>query len=370
MPPGCSGGIFWRKMKKDTIIKFLNNSCTDAELNEIIHWANEDALNEVNKKWAFEDWDSYQLDEDFGDDEKFSILFDKIQQKIDIDYRKHKISKNKSSKFYLITSRLTRAATILLIPVLTFLFYTISQNNSHLANYSNLTVDSLEITAPIGSRTMVQLSDGSKVYLNYGSKLKYPQNFTGDTREVMLSGEGYFDVTHNPEKPFIVITEKLNIKALGTIFNVQAYPSAESISTTLVDGKVAIEQKEANGYNKSIGTMVPGQHVNYNVKTEHISCTKGNIDKYIAWKDGKIVFEDTPITQVANRLNKMFNVEIEVSNDIKDYIYTVTLVDEPLFQILDLMAIATPISYNILPRKKLPDGTFSKQKINIEKRNK
>lgn len=356
-------------MTKDTIIKFLNNNCTSAELNEVIRWSSEDALNEDNKKWALEDWNSYQIEEELGDDEKFSILFDKIQYKIDNNNRKHKLSNNKTFKSYLFT-RLTQAAAILLIPVLTFLFYTISQNNSLSANYSNITIDSLEITAPIGSRTMVQLSDGSKVYLNYGSKLKYPQNFTGETREVILFGEGFFDVTHNPEKPFIVNTKKLRIIALGTVFNVQAYPAEGNISTTLVDGKVAIEQKEANGYNKKIGTMLPGQHVNYVVKTEDILCTEGNIDKYIAWKDGKIVFEDTPISQVADRLNKMFNVEIEVSNDVKDYIYTVTLVDEPLFQILDLMAIATPISYKILPRKKLPDGTFSKQKIIINKKNK
>ena len=256
-------------MIKETIIKFLNNSCTDAELNEVIHWANEEALNEADKKWAFEDWNSYQMDDDFWDEEKFSVLFDKIQNKIDIDYRKHKISKNKSSKFYFFTTWLTRAAAILLMPILAFLFYTISENKSESIKYTNsLVVDSLEITAPIGSRTMVQLSDGSKVYLNYGSKLKYPQNFSGNTREVILLGEGYFDVTHNLEKPFIVHTEKLKIKALGTIFNVQAYPEDGSISTTLVDGKVAIEQYEANGYIKTIGTMAPGQHVTYNVKTE------------------------------------------------------------------------------------------------------
>lgn len=357
-------------MIKNSIIKFLNNSCTDAELNEVIQWANEKALNEDSKKWAFEDWNSYQLDEGLGDDEKFSILFDKIQHKIENNCPELKLSKNNTSKLHLLTAWLTRAAAILLIPVLALLYYTISQKNSFLDNYSNITIDSLEITAPIGSRTMVQLSDGSKVYLNYGSKLKYPQNFTGDTREVILSGEGYFDVSHNPEIPFIVHTKNLKIKALGTIFNVQAYPEEGSISTTLVDGKVAIEQKEANGYHKTIGTMVPGQHLDYNVNTEVVLCTKGKIDKYIAWKDGKIVFEDTPITQVADRLNKMFNVEIEVSNDVKDYIYTVTLVDEPLFQILDLMALATPITYKTLPRKKLPDGTFTKQKIIIEKRKK
>jgi transmembrane sensor len=89
---------------------------------------------------------------------------------------------------------------------------------------------------------VVQLSDGTDVNLNYGSKIKYPRNFTGSTREIMLTGEGYFNVVHNPDQPFIVKTGKLNIIALGTEFNVQSYPDSPVISTTLVNGKVAIEK--------------------------------------------------------------------------------------------------------------------------------
>ncbi len=198
--------------------------------------------------------------------------------------------------------------------------------------------------------------------------MKYPQNFTGDTRGVILTGEGYFNIAHNPEKPFIVKSGKLNVKALGTKFNVLAYPGEEIIATTLVEGKVVVEQKLANGNMKTIGSMEPGQHISYHINNEVISSTKGSVEKYIAWKDGKLVFENESIEEVTNRLSRMFNVDFEIANDVKDYSYTVTFVDEPLFQILDLMTIATPISYKALARKKLPDGTFSKQKIKIEKK--
>src|SRR5680860_577249 len=356
-------------MTKDTIIKFLNNRCTAAELDEVVRWANTEALNKKSKNQAFDEWKSFQVEDNPGDDEKFSNLFDKIQSKIDTDSQKQKNTESKISTLSIVATWLTRAAAILLIPVLAFLFYTLSEKKLDALQYANLSVDSIEVIAPIGSRTVVHLSDGSEVHLNYGSKIKYPQVFSGDTREVILSGEGYFEVAHNPDKPFIVKTGRLNVKALGTVFNVLAYPNEENIETTLVEGKVVLGQTENGSEIKSIGTMEPGQHVNYNLKTGVVSCTKGSVEKYIAWKDGKMVFEDTPITRIAERLSRMFIVDIEVADDIKDYIYTVTFVDEPLFQILDLMTIATPVSYKTLPRKKLPDGTFTKQKIIIEKKN-
>ena len=101
-----------------------------------------------------------------------------------------------------------------------------------------VSVDSLEVIAPVGSRTVVELSDGSVVHLNYGSRMKYPQNFSGETRSVVLTGEGYFKVAHNPDKPFVVSTGIIDVIAVGTIFNVNAYPENNNIATTLVEGKV------------------------------------------------------------------------------------------------------------------------------------
>ena len=352
-------------MTKEILQKFLNNQYSGEELKEVIQWVKKDSLSNSSINWGIQDWKEFQVQENGTDSEKLSVLLDKIHHKIYISSNKQIVKK----PIVHITTWLTRAAAILLLPVLAFLFYTLSEKSFDSAKYANMAVDSVEVIAPIGSRTVVQLSDGSEVYLNYGSKIKYPQNFIGNTREVILSGEGYFDVAHNPEKPFIVKTGKLNIKALGTAFNVLAYPDKDVIATTLVNGKVVLERTEINGEAETIGAMVPGQHVNYNIKNGAFSCKEEDITKYIAWKDGKLVFENESIKQVGERLSRMFNVDIEISDNVMDYTYTVTFVDEPLFQILDLMTLATPVTYKALPRKKLSDGTFSKQKIIIEKRN-
>lgn len=367
MPPELSGGINNRKeMTKDILIKFLNNNCTEVELDEVLRWAETGALTANGKKLGFDDWKNYREEGKWENNEKFTTLFDKIQGKI--DSRENKTAQNKKLTLPLFTKWLTQAAAILLIPVIAFLFYTLSQKKANNAQYALAAVDSLEIIAPIGSRTVVQLSDGSEVHLNYGSKIKYPQFFTGDTREIKLEGEGFFEVAHNPDKPFIVKTGKLNVKALGTAFNVLAYSDDDEIETTLVNGKVVIEQNEKDGTTKIIGKMEPGQHINYNINTGAVTSTKGSVEKFVAWKNGKLVFEDASINEVAERLSRMFNVDIKVADDITDNIYTVTFMDEPLFQILDLMTIATPVAYRAMPRKKLSDGTFSKQKIIIEKR--
>ena len=114
--------------------------------------------------------------------------------------------------------------------------------------------------------------------------------------------------------------------------------------------------------------MEPGQHVDYDISSGEIASSKGNTNKYIAWKDGKLVFDNEPITGVTKKLSRMFNVDIVIADEVKDYTYTVTFADESLFFILDLMKETTPINYTVAQRNKLPDGTYSKLKIKIEKR--
>lgn len=355
-------------MKKELLIKYLGNNCTEAELSEVLSWINADEFSEEGKKWIFEDWNSYKETSNLEEDENFAAIFDKIQERIDINNQNDNVKASKTLTLSIVTNWLTRAAAILLIPVLSFLFYTLSEKKIESDKYAKLAVDSLEVIAPLGSRTVVQLSDGSEVQLNYGSKIKYPQFFSGNTREVALIGEGFFKVSHNPEKPFIVKAGNLKIKAVGTTFNVLAYADDDFIETTLVNGKVILDKIDQNGKSKTIGTMTPDQHINYSLKTAAISSTEGNIEKYISWTSGKLIFEDAPILKVTERLSRMFNVDFEVNNDAKEFEYTVTFTDEHLFQILDLMTIATPVVYKKLPRKKLQDGTYSKEKIIIEKR--
>lgn len=352
-------------MNKELLIKYLNNSCTPEEFDEFVNWIKTEAFDKEGKGLGFSDWKLFKPDLEAKDKQKYDALLDKIHHEINLKAQRE----SKVITIRKVVSWLSRAAAILFIPLLGIVFYLLSNNNLQTDNYyTDLTVDSLEIIAPIGSRAVVQLSDGTEVNLNYGSKIKYPQRFSGNTRGVTLTGEAYFDVAHNPDKPFVVKTGKLDIKALGTEFNVQAYPDDDVVATTLVEGKVVLEETMSGEKAGSAGAMVPGHHVSYNLKSRKVTSSKGNTDKYTAWKDGKLVFDNEPITRVAEKLSRKFYVDIEVAENIKDYSYTVTFVDDPLFLILDLMTEVTDISYKAFPRKKLADGTFSKQKIRIEKR--
>ena len=351
-------------MTKEILDKYLNNLCTLQEVEEVIEWMKQQSFYNESKELGRKDWQLFNEKDCLVSDKQLDTLLDKIHHKLNIEEPRAAVQMKRNRLTYWIS----KAAAIIIIPVLAFLFYTISENEKLTNQIATVSVDSLEVIAPVGSRTVVELSDGSVVHLNYGSRIKYPQNFSGETRSVVLTGEGFFEVAHNPDKPFVVSTGIIDVKAVGTVFNVNAYPENNDITATLVEGKILLEKQLLGKKSIQLGAMIPGQHVNYNSKTGKIVSDVGNVDKYIAWKDGKLIFDNEPIEQVAQRLSRMFNADIQVANKASKYKYTVTFIDEPLFQILELLSVATPIKYKALPRTKNPDGTFSKQKIIIEKK--
>ncbi|MFV0507551.1 MAG: FecR family protein [Bacteroidales bacterium] len=350
-------------MKKELFIKYLNDECTEAEHHEILEFLETAVVDNELRKWSFEVWDSWRESNEIQNVD-FSTIFENIQKEIDIKHSKYQ----KASRGKLVLSWITRIAAALLIPVLSLLFYTISENKTEIAKYANYIPDSIEVITQPGSKTIVQLTDGTEVHLNNGSRIKYPRIFLGDTRDVEFSGEAFFKVAHNPDKPFVVKTDKLNVKAVGTTFNVLAYPNDKVVSTTLLSGKVVLEQLDnCMSESKELITLKPGQHVDFNTQSGEMSEIDEDIEKYTAWTEGKLIFEDTPILEMTESLSRIFNVDFEISDDIKDYTYTVTFTEETLYQILDLMTLATPISYEKCLRKELPDGSYSKQKIILRK---
>lgn len=353
-------------MTKDLLIKFLYDRCSKDELQEVIQWIKNESFSNESRSMGLDDWINFKEDDSLAEDAKLRSLLDKIHHKINIESS----IKPRNDSVKLITVWITRAAAFLLLPVLAFLIYTLSNKPVEVAQNIEMTIDSLEIIAPVGSKTVVQFSDGTEVFLNHGSKIKYPQKFTGNTREVLLTGEGYFNVAHNPEIPFIVKTRNLNIEALGTEFNVYAYPDESVVATTLVNGKVVLQKETGDHQTESIGSMIPGQHVSYNIETGKLTSSKGEIEKYISWKSGKLIFKRDSIVMIAKRLSRWYNVDIEVSGtDVREYTYTATFVDESLDHILELLKKAAPIGYTKIPSKQLNDGTFSRQKIIITTNN-
>ena len=166
-----------------------------------------------------------------------------------------------------------------------------------------------QIIVPFGQRHSIILCDGTRVLLNSGSRLVYPAEFLGKTREVWLKGEGYFEVTKNPEKPFIVKTDFMNIKVLGTVFNISDYDDEPTAYTVLVEGKVEVSQK-----NRLFGTtdkiLRPGQGCFYSIETKTSEIRKVELYDYISWKDGLFNFKDQPLVAIVSRLRKYYNQNI------------------------------------------------------------
>ncbi len=205
----------------------------------------------------------------------------------------------------------------------------------------------ITVTTNAGMRSQVELPDGTTVHLNANSTLVYPSRYDLSERRVRLSGEGYFKVAHREEQPFIVTTgdEKMQVKVLGTEFSLQAYEHDQRIQTTLVEGSVQLKFTETN----KILTMIPSDQVIYDLKANQIFHKKVNTSQEIAWKNGELIFRDTPMPDVLRQLNHFYSVEFDVKEKvISDYVFTGTFKDRPLFQILDYMKISSKIDYQMI----------------------
>ena len=190
-----------------------------------------------------------------------------------------------------------------------------NQQEEKIANLKTSKANTInQIIVPFGHLHSVTLSDGTRVQLNAGSRLVFPAEFSGKTREVYLKGEGYFEVFKNPDKPFIVKTDFFDTKVLGTVFNISAYEGEQIASAVLVEGKVVVLQK-----NKLFGTLdknlSPGQGCFYSSESKTSEVRKVDLYEYVSWKDGLFLFKDKPLNNIITRLEKYYHRKISVEGD-------------------------------------------------------
>jgi len=164
------------------------------------------------------------------------------------------------------------------------------------------------LSTPSGSKYQVILPDGSKVWLNASSSLKFPTAFSGKQREVQLTGEGYFEVAIDKEKPFKVKVDQMEIKVLGTHFNIKAYDDEEAIKTTLLEGSVKITK------GKNTDFLIPGQQGVVNKKEDKIAIKEVDMKQVMAWKNGLFQFEGADISTIMREISRWYNVEIVYSD--------------------------------------------------------
>lgn len=190
------------------------------------------------------------------------------------------------------------------------------------------------MNVPYGAEYNLKLPDGTKIYLNAGSSLRYPDQFSGETREIFLTGEAYFEVAPDSLHPFIVHTAEVAVRVLGTSFNVNAYPDGKWIKTTLVQGQIETRCGE-----KSF-IMKPGTQVAYNKETGKAECIPVNTRQYTSWKNGYYDFEDMPLGELMQIFTRWYNVKIEFAKpELEDMKFSGRLkrYDDlhPLFEMLE-----------------------------------
>lgn len=223
----------------------------------------------------------------------------------------------------------------------TQLVYT-SSNKHNKIEYNTLKV-------PYGKRFNVTLSDGTIVYLNAGSALKYPIDFAaGKVRKVFLSGEAYFDVFRDTKHPFIVNINKVNVKVLGTEFNISAYPEDTSVNTVLVEGSVKIFEKGKEDQISYSRVINPNDLAIWNKKQESISVKSVDSKIYTSWLNGKLIFRNTKFKEIRKVLERKYNVKIINKNSTLDeQLFDATFDIETIEQILKSFSSISTINYKI-----------------------
>jgi hypothetical protein len=222
-------------------------------------------------------------------------------------------------------------------------------NNNKIA-YNTLLV-------PYGKRTKVQLSDGSVVWLNSGSRLVYPVVFNGEKREVYLEGEAIFEVAHNKNHPFVVMSQNQEVEVLGTVFGVTNYLDENSINTVLKSGSVQISYKNASSPNSDKMKITPGTIASYNKKTKGIISEKINVEQYFSWRDGVLIFKNNDLQFIMKRLSRYYNIEIEFnkqtfseSNEIETFSGYLDL-NEDVNKVIKSIQESTSMNYIFLENK-------------------
>jgi ferric-dicitrate binding protein FerR (iron transport regulator) len=200
-----------------------------------------------------------------------------------------------------------------------------------------------------GTKSIIQLSDGSKIWLNADSKLKYPEIFKGSAREVYLNGEAFFDVAKSNGHPFIIHLASGTIQVLGTSFNVRAYDSEPVVETSVATGKIAFIPKYKTAHKKQDTVyLAPDHKASYALEAEELRTTATSSSEDKAWTEGKLLFRGTTMEQIAVELERSFGKKVVfVDEGPKAFVFTGSFENNTLDEIMYYLSITKNFSYKI-----------------------
>lgn len=300
---------------------------------------------------------------DFNSQKTFNNILSSIKSNNNnniIDLSEINNTKQKDNIFH----QILKYAAILIIGIILSTIYHTQIKKNNLAEEQRYTTVEVEY----GSKSKITLPDGTSVWLNSGSKITYPQKFTPDSRKINLTGEAFFDVVRDESRPFYVNTKDINIKVLGTKFNVKSYDDENTVETTLISGKVELKQK--NSDDTKFIQLKPNQKAVFykSEKTVKIKSASDKIEEkapiykkeniqvdaveepllITSWKDGKLKFDTELFSALAQKMERWFDVKIIFENKAARSIrYSGSFDDESIDQAMRALQLSYPIKYDI-----------------------
>lgn len=312
---------------ENIINKYLNHSATETEKKQLLQWLEEKEENRRSFKKTYDLW--LHTDASLTDDIEVEKAFSRLKRRI-------LSSRNKKRMLFESRHLVRIAVAALLLFSAGYVGYMMrgKQNSQAITFYQLLT--------GTNGKGEYRLPDGSIVWLNANSMLKYPQTFTGKKREVYLEGEALFEVQKNADNPFVVKTGGMNIEVLGTRFLVNNHPQKNIVETVLINGCVEV----SGDYFNKTQRMQPGEIITYNKQTQVINRSNVNANDYTNWIHSKLVFDKTNLEQVIINLEKWFGVEIIASPElIRNTHMSFTIRRESLDEVLTYMSLTASIDY-------------------------
>ena len=330
-------------MNKDKVTsallkKFFDKSCTERERALVEQWLVDPKNKAVAEKLMLERWKDEKQIGPASEWNQQSTL-----QDIHARMKESKTRKltpayyNRRSATY---KQILKIAAVILLPLVAaggfWLFNTSTEQTG---------IGLVEQVNQRGQKSSILLPDGSKVWLNAASSLKYLPEFSSQ-REVLLEGEAFFDVIKNPEKPFVVKTRDVDVKVFGTSFNVSAYPDDTFTETTVVTGLVGVRQKQSETSAQEFAFVNPNEMAYFSRNDGELTIKNTDTTDLISWKEGRLRFDRTPFPVVIKKLQRWYGTDITYQGQkLQNELLTFTVTNESLEKILELMGSLIPIEF-------------------------
>ena len=310
---------------KELIEKYFDGNITDAEIKELSDWIKNDRH---LQNW----WEEEFSKSDAGIN---PVLRDKLFARIKEQTQGKEETQGQGGGGGVRMNLWKWAAAIVLpICIAFFTYYLIDSSQTVGAPFI--------VKADKGDKATIELPDGTNVVLNSASQLSYLNNFGENVRRVQLNGEAYFKVAHDEKHAFIVQVGDLEVKVLGTSFNVSAYEDAKDVTVVLLEGKVGVYAQ------KMSHIMKPGDKIEYNKATHKITATQVHPSDYIEWTKGNIYFEKESLENIMKTLSRIYDVEIRFdSNKLPNEYFTGTIPGGGIQNALNILMLTSPFYYEM-----------------------